>query len=224
VNETGCFCGRCVPNDIPKDPWRTACARCGEEVRFGVRDGVKTWHHREDVGHTAILGHSPLTRPEPTEVYGTDEEPEIPRVIEVHKHPVDPADFAPTSGIRQIANLVSGVTRVMPNGKTSTSQKHPPAAPGWELISLTHARGPYMGSKGEVLSISDTHLLKARGPVALDGTRRVAVASWRDGKFDFAYIGTIKDSNLSPVRVSSDELKGWVKGSYEPPPPDYSTY
>lgn len=183
------------------------CEHCGEPVRFGWRHGVSGWWHRNDPDHT-----SALPRVAPTEVKA---EPLPP--VEVYAHDVDPKDFTPQSGIRQIANLVTGIT------KTGKKKSDPPAAPGWELVNLHHARGPYVGSKGELLSISDTHVLRARGPVELDGSRRIAVASWRDGKFDFAFIGTIRNGNLSPIKVSSDEMKGWIKGSYEPPPPSYST-
>lgn len=188
------------------------CEHCGEVVKYGWRHGQAGWWHRHDPGHSS-------TTPR---VAQEDTTPEPIPPVEVCAHDVDPTDFAPTSGIRQIANLVSGATRVTPAGKSSTSKKHPAMAEGWELVNLHHARGPYMGSKGECLSISDTHVLRARA-VRLDGTVDIAVASWRDGKFDFAYIGTIRDGNLSPHRVSSDDLKGWIKGSYEPPPPTYST-
>lgn len=218
MSETGCFCGRCVPNDIPKDPWRTACARCGQEVRFGVINGVKAWHHREPVDHMATLGHSPLNVGPAAEVEPEKTEEEIAHEalqsakVEVYAHDADPDEFSAQSGIKQIYNLVTGVTRKSPTtGKASKSLKHPPMAEGWELVNLHHARGPYKGSKGEVLSISDTHVLRARRP-RLDGSVDVAVASWRDLSFDFAFIGTIKDGRLSPRKVGSDELKNWIKG------------
>lgn len=217
MSATGCYCSRCVPNDIPEGHWISTCARCGEEVRFGVVGDVKGWHHRQPVEHMATLGHSPiLPQTEPEDLPKTEEELAHEALqdakVEVWAHDVPLEDFAPQSGIRQIGNLVSGVTRVMPNGKASKSLKHPPMAPGWELVNLHHARGPYKGSKGEVLSISDTHVLRARA-VRLDGTIDIAVASWRDLGFDFAFIGTIKDGRLSPRKVGSDELKDWIKGS-----------
>lgn len=110
--------------------------------------------------------------------------------VEIPCHPIDPAEFAPRSGIRQIVNLVF--------------------KSGWELVRLTHARGPYVGSKGELLSISDTIVLGARMQV-LDGSTHVAVASWRDGKFDFAFIGTIRNCHLSTRKVNATEMKDWIK-------------
>lgn len=215
-----CFCSGCVPNNF-----REVCAACGEEIRFGERHGHKAFWHREDVDHVPIHGHraqppdsNVLEAPEPTEEEIAAEALRNAKV-EVWAHDVPLTDFAPQSGIRQIGNLVTGETRLMPNGKTSKSKKHPPAAPGWELINLHHARGPYKGSKGEVLSVSDTHVMRARGPVGLDGARRWAVASWRDLKFDFAWIGIIKDGRLTiDRRATSDEMKDWIRGHDLPEP------
>ncbi len=213
----GCFCSRCVPNNNGDSRWITTCARCGQEVRFGTIADVKGWHHRDPVDHAATLGHSPLHQKEEVEQPKTEEQLAAEALqnakVEVWAHDADPEEFSAQSGIRQIYNLVTGITRVMPNGKASKSPKHPPAAPGWELVNLHHARGPYKGSKGEVLSISDTHVLRARA-VRLDGTIDIAVASWRDLGFDFAHIGTIEDGRLSPRKVGSDDLKAWIKGTY----------
>lgn len=170
------------------------CEHCREPVRFGWRHGLPGWWHRNDPDHTC---ETPVVKHEEHVV-----EPLPP--VEVWAHDVDPADFAPRSGIKQVINLI---------GKTD----------GWELVSVRHARGPYVGSKGELLSISDTHVVKARGPVGLDGDRRVAVASWRDGKFDFAFTGTIQGGRLSPTKVDATTLKNWIKGKHEPLPPDAAT-
>lgn len=202
---TDCYCSRCVPNDIPKDPHRSVCSRCGEEVRFGFREGMKGWHHREAVDHVARHGHAVehlnlrAVVDEPVET-DEDDEPVGPLPpVEVPAHPADPDDFPPRSGIRQVINLVE---------KTE----------GWERAALTSSRGPYMGAKGQCLSISDVTVLKAR-QVVLDGSVRIAVASWRDGKFDFAYIGIIKDHRLSPARVDASSMKNWIKGTYDLPDP-----
>jgi hypothetical protein len=199
-----------VPNDIPKDPHRSVCSRCGEEVRFGFRDGVKGWHHRESVDHIARHGHSvpyiaadaPVVIEEAPLRDGDDDEPVDPAlqdaVVEVWSHPVDPDSFAPRSGIKQVINLIE---------KTD----------GWERRRLTHARGPYKGAKGQVLSISDTIVLGARCDL-LDGSARIAVASWRDGKFDFAFIGIIKDGRLAPDKVDATTMKNWIKGTHDHEP------
>lgn len=114
-------------------------------------------------------------------------DPEIPC------HPVSVEDFPPRSGIR------TTVSAVLKNG--------------WELRRLTHTRGPYVGAKGDVLSISDVVVMGARQPPGLDGESRVAVGSWRDGKFDFGYIGTLRDGQLSPVKVDATTMKNWIKGN-----------
>jgi hypothetical protein len=142
------------------------------------------------------------------------EEEEMPEA-EINAHDVDPTTL-PTGGIKQVVELVSGVTRLMPNGKNSKSKKHPPAAPGWELVSLRHWRGPYLGADGKVLGISDIMRVKARGPKGLDGSQGWAVASWRDGEFDFAYTGVIQGGRTSPTKVNSTTMKDWIKGNHDP--------
>lgn len=210
------------------------CGRCGEEVRYGTRGSTTGWLHRTDVGHQAILGRpaSPedlaeierqldlpreRTRADGTvEAYTTRqndleryrknkkfreaEERETQDDIEVEPlpppevpcEPIGVDSFAPRSGIRQVINLV--------------------AKQGWELRRLTRARGPYVGADGSLLSISDTVVLGARGPSGFDGTTRVAVASWRDGKFDFAFTGTLKDGRLSTTKADATTMKNWIKG------------
>lgn len=157
------------------------CRTCREEVRFGWRVGTPDWWHQGEVDHQAFPIVPDSRKPPPV----------IPPV-EIPCHPVDPASFAPRSGIRQVINLLA---------------KH-----GWELRSITHARGPYIGSSGEMLSMSDTIVIRSRGPVRLDDTRRIAVASWRDGAFDFSFIGTIKGGLCRPFSANSSEMKDWIKG------------
>lgn len=206
--EVDCKCGRCAPSSA-----REQCSVCGEEIRYGTRDGFTGYLHRTVVDHQPKHGHLSYPPKESTQAEVAEPDPLQDAVVEVWAHPVEPEEFAATSGLRQIANIASGVTRINPEtGKTSKSKKHPPAAPGWELVNITHARGPYRGSKGEVLSVSDTHVLRARGPVGVDGSRPVAVGSWRDLAFDFAYIGTIKDGRLIDLtKVGSDDMKTWMK-------------
>lgn len=203
---TDCYCSRCVPNDIPKDPHRSVCSRCGEEIRFGVREGRKGWHHRESVDHFPRHGHSqeyarPIIVEEVAQPAEDDDDAPVGELppVEIWCHPVEPDTFEPRSGIKQVINLVE---------KTD----------GWERYRLTHARGPYAGSKGQCLSISDTIVLGARN-VLVDGTVRVAVASWRDGKFDFAFIGLIQGGHLTPHKVDATTMKNWIKGTYDLPEP-----
>ena len=109
---------------------------------------------------------------------------------EVLGHSVEIEDLPTRSGMRQIANLV--------------------VKSGWDLRRLTESRGPYMGADGSVLSISTRLVLGARGP-QLDRGVAVAVASWRDGKFDTAYAGRIADGRLQVDPVNATELKDWIK-------------
>lgn len=127
--------------------------------------------------------------PETTDDIEVEQYPEP----EVRSTPVAVDEFPPRSGIRQVANLIP--------------------RQGWEIVRFTKARGPYLGATGKVLSTSDSVVLGARGPVQLDGTRRVAVASWRDGGFDSAYIGTLEDGRLTTTGVNSAGLKAWIKGT-----------
>lgn len=221
-----CYCSRCHPTGAPAQ-----CSACGEEIRLGYRDGQRGFWHRENVDHAPIHGHritreaaeaterhrrehvyydddgKPYTAAEweisrdkdverrrrgMAELKGTDPdhvepipEPEIPR------HDVEVESLPPRSGMRQIANLVL---------KTD----------GWELRRLTAARGPYVGNDGKVLSISDSLVLGAVGP-ELDGGRAIAVASWRDGKFDHAYAGRLQDGIAKVDPVNATELKAWIK-------------
>ena len=109
---------------------------------------------------------------------------------EVRRQTVEVESFPPRSGIRQMVNLVL---------KT----------PGWELRRLTHARGPYMGSKGEVLSISDSIVMSARTKV--DDGYALVVCSWRDGAFDTGYTGVLKAGVITPTPATSTAIKAWIK-------------
>lgn len=163
------------------------CRTCREEVRFGRRDGNPGWWHRENVDH----GCFPIPKPEVEEV-----EPLPP--VEIPGHKVEPKDEVVPGGVRTVVNLL--------------------AKRGWELRRLTHARGPYVGAKGDVLSISDTVVLGAREVPrcergGLDRPDRIAVASWRDGKFDLAYVGYIRDGQITVTeRANATTMKAWIKG------------
>jgi len=204
------------------------CGRCGLEVRFGVRpsplrnpadDSKPYWMHRDpadDADHTVIFGE-PWT-PELQEQIDAalaemaargkaddtkkrqeeEEEAEEPDVWdsvpapEVPAHDVAITDFPPRSGIRQIYNLV---------GRTA----------GWEVRSLTASRGPFVGARGTVLSISDAVLMRMSGPVVDEG-HQVAVAFWRDGDFKFAWLGHIRAGTVHTQPANSNGLKAFIKG------------
>lgn len=215
------------------------CSRCGEEIRFGIREPISTprWLHREEVDHTVLHGqpytlemqaeterqrHLPrfregkdgeiiqyttaeweearYTKAKRAELAAAradeDDEDEVVEPLpepEVRARPIDISEFAPRSGIRQIYNLIE---------KTQ----------GWQIVNLHYARGPRMGAKGQCLGISDSVVLRAKQDKALDGTMRVAVASWIDGAFNIAWIGTVDKNNvLYPISANSNEMKDWIR-------------
>lgn len=204
------------------------CGRCGAEVRYGVRPSPARppadqerpyWMHRDvadDLDHAVIFG-KPWTpelqqildaalaemaargkvdtkkkQEKAEEVEEKDVWAEVP-APELRSHPVDIDTFEPRSGVRTLHRLV---------GKTA----------GWEVRSLTAARGPYVGARGQVLSISDSTLMRMRGNTTLDEGTQVAVASWRDGAFDFAYTGFIRGSTVWTQPANSNGLKAFIKG------------
>lgn len=131
---------------------------------------------------------------------GDADEGEVIPPVEVPCHPVEPDTLPPRSGLRQVINLA--------------------ARQGWERKRLTHARGPYMGGRNQVLSISDSVVLEVHAPRELDGSYRWAVASWRDSKFDFAFIGTARrGARLEIHGVDATTLKNWIKGTHDLQPP-----
>lgn len=107
------------------------CADCGQEVRFGWRDRVSGWWHREETDH---LGRPVVPHPAPyaTPIYP---EPEVPC------HPITKDDLRPRSGPLQVFNLL---------GKE-----------GWEVRRMTASRGPYITAKGEVSRTADSIVIGA---------------------------------------------------------------
>lgn len=210
-------------------PKPETCGRCGAEVRFGVRpsparppadQGSPYWMHRDiatDLEHTVILG-TPWTpelqvkldaalaemaargkadtKKKQEKAEEEDEGPDVWDQVpppEVPAHPVDIASFPPRSGIRQMYNVAD-------------------RQPGWEVRSLTASRGPFVGARGQVLSISDSVLMRMRGQTTLDGETQVAVAFWRDGKFKFAYTGMLKGDVVATQPANSEGLKAFIRG------------
>ena len=188
------------------------CSRCGEEVRYGVRADVKGWLHREEKDHLPLLGElwtpdlqkgidyalaemasrgkadkAKAAEPEEDEKESWDEIPEP----EVPPRDFDPADMRPRSGLLQMYNLLD---------KT----------PGWEVKRLRFYRGPYLGARGQVLSIDDQHRLSGLGPV-VDNGRRFVVGSWRNMEFDYGYLGVIRGDKVYPDFGNSTALKAFIK-------------
>lgn len=202
------------------------CGRCGQEVRFGVRPSparppadrdASYWMHRDvadDLDHEVAFGKTwtpelqatldaslaamaargsadTRKKQEQEDVAAKDEWAEVP-APELYSRPADVNDFPPRSGIRTMFNLI---------GK----------AQGWEVRRFTIARGPYVGARGQVLSISDSVVMGMRGPT-LDTGHQVAVASWRDGSFDFAYTGILRGNTVSTTPANAKALKAFIRG------------
>ena len=195
------------------------CAKCGQEVRHGKREDITGWLHRDpDIDHLPLFG-GPLWTPElqadleaslaemaargnardkddaPEPEWLGDEIPEP----EIACHTIEVSDLRPRSGILGMANLILG--------------RNKDKVQGWELRRLTHTRGPYVGARGQVLSIDDFIVLGAAGP-----ENRVAVAAWRNYDYDFGYAGVI-DAASKKIRTTpanSTELRSWIKGGLTP--------
>jgi len=219
------------------------CSRCGQEVRWGWRDGREGYWHREAVDHVPIFGHiqtederaeierqldlprekfiptktgwpllfdivpyttreadqakmSKAARERAEEEDGGHVDVELPP-MEIERHTVTADDFDPRSGIRRVFKVLTQA--------------------GWEITRFTASRGPYLGAKGNMLSVSDRVVLHGRGPTILDGSldecHAVAVASWRDGGFDGGFGSlvnhTTKNATLEPLNAT--ELATWIK-------------
>lgn len=187
-----------IASDEEKARWESELDK--ERTRMvtktkGKGDNKTTYEVEETYTARTI---SMTTEAKKAEAEADDDEDVTVEVIpepEQRATPVEVDSFAPRSGIRQILNLLSG--------------DHKNRVEGWELVSLTASRGPYIGSSGKVLSISDVVLLRAR---EVDSGPHLAVASWRDGSFDFAYTGVLHDGVVTSTAANSMALKAWIKG------------
>lgn len=236
-----CLCARCHPTDAPEQ-----CSKCGEEVRWGWRDGVHGCWHRGNVDHAVIHGHRHTQADEDREQAALDEvrydEPPVPfltKALVAHTSPLARRLFleagrAPESyTIRErYAKKLNAegeeeaepipAPEVMAEPCEKTSKWVPGGAKqiwnlaeknGWTIVRATRSRGPRVhASHGTLLGISDFFQLKMR----LDTEDRSAVASWTDGKFEFAYNCTIhRDTKtITADKANSDGLKVWIKGEF----------
>jgi hypothetical protein len=209
----------------------TECARCGEEVRFGEREGREGWWHRTRMDHIAILG-TPLL---------PEDHPEIQAALDAPR--VDAKGEPYTTRGFDIAKIKDRAKREAAEQEAAEAtdeewEEHEIPAPevlstpielrdtrlpggakqiwnlclknGWTCKGF-YSRGPRVHkSQGRVLSISDYVVLK----MVLDGGTRRAVGSWEDNSFDFGYILDVdrKTNTASPLRVNSAAVKAWIKG------------
>lgn len=173
------------------------CSVCGEGVRWGWRNGREAYWHRLEVDHHPKFGaliYRPWDRPEDKVVVEKVVEP-----VEVWCMPTD------ITGKRIFVGFTDGPPAInqIPGGAKTIVKM----AKGWTVKRATYARGPYLGANGDSLGVSDTFALIVEGWV--DGSLRQAVASWRDGKFDWSW--TIVDHRLHE-RANSKSLRSFVKG------------
>lgn len=155
------------------------CSTCRGETRFDWR--IHRWTHREDSDHEIF----PVV-PAAEEKDDFEPEEEIPEP-EVRATPKTVEDLPARSGMRQIANLL-------------VKQSN------WGDPVITYARGPYLSAKGQVLSTSDSILIRGR---SVDKSHHI-VAFWRDGSFDFAYTRVGKEGWIP---TNSTDLKTFIKGA-----------
>lgn len=212
-----CFCGRCHPT-----PAKDQCSRCGQEIRWGWRDGRQAYWHREDVDHATMQGHLHTQADEDAHNAVLDEvrydDPVIPflpvpyTIRERYAKKLDDDGeevVEPIPAPEVVAEPVEKGSSWVPGGAKqiwNLAEKN-----GWTIVRATRSRGPRVhASHGTLLSISDFFQLKMR----LDSEDRSAVASWTDGKFEFAYNVTIhRDTKtLTADKANSDGLKAWIKG------------
>jgi hypothetical protein len=180
----------------------TICARCGEEVRFGVRatgplrwHDAKRWLHRDHDDHIAILGQ-PVDQEALVEAIArarglVDEESEVEEIPppEVWATPVEATDERVPQGARNKLKLATE------NGWTA-----------W----ATYSRGARVHkSQGTLLGISDFVVVRFR----LDGTPKVAVACWEDGKMQRCYTAIREDEKRRFIVAPTNDagLKAWLK-------------
>ena len=202
-----CLCSSCAPSSASLQ-----CSRCGEEVRWGTRDGVLAYHHREAHEHAPVFGHllsteqfeeavaTALARSKKSEAEEAAEAPLEP--VEVRMTPisekgvtiVEGREIEPPGGVRVFANLAPKV--------------------GWTIRRLTYSRGPYLSSTGKSLGVSDCILMILAGP-PLDGVTRWVVGWWRDGKSTSVW--TIEDGVVTIAGAKA--AKEWMKAhAIEPEP------
>jgi hypothetical protein len=208
---------------------------CGQEVRHGWRDGKKGWWHREAVDHQPIFGRRftdadkakveleldvVRTRQRTTkdgevvtEEYtargerlramnkakreklleeGLDEE----EIAALHQICIPEPEVRKTTIERSDERCPQGARNLM----------NAAAKAGWEVRRLTYSRGPWLGAKGNVLSISD---LVACGVV--DSDKRYGVACWRDGKVVSAWYGEREADRVPMALTTITVLKNKMK-------------
>jgi hypothetical protein len=186
------------------------CAKCGEEVRWGERGGRLAWWHRDDWPDTTIVrhrrvngdgseGHEPVfgkpswtstmlpPASEPRDENGEEDTRifDIPPP-EVRATPIEVGDPMMPGGAK---NLINATRKA-----------------GGEARA-TYSRGPRVhASNGNLLGMSDYVV------VVFDNEDRHAMATWEDGKLDWAW-RLDYDRELMKVSITtitSKSLRAWI--------------
>lgn len=213
------------------------CARCGNEVRWGWRPGLRApvrpgagfWMHREETDHIPVLGQMvteemraevdrqldlPRTKEDGT-VY-TTREFDIARMKKPAREAAEEEEEIVTEPIPEPevrSTLIEIDDERMPGGAKqiiNLARKN-----GW-TVWATYSRGPRIhASLGTLLEVSDYVVVRMR----LDGGDRRAVASWcsKSGKYEFEWawplIADFENRRyIAPPIANFEGLKAWIRG------------
>src|SRR5690348_14208881 len=157
------------------------CSRCGEEVRFGVREPISTprWLHAQDVDHTVLFGQ-PYTAEMQAE---TQRQRHLPRfregkdgeTIQYTTAEWEEARYTKAKRAQLAAERADeddeeaeeplpepevrarpiDISEFAPRSGIRQIYNLVEKTPGWQIVNLHYARGPRMGASGGSLGISD---------------------------------------------------------------------
>lgn len=143
------------------------------------------------------------------ELAGDDEE-EVPLLEPVEVHTIN----LPHKG-RVFVGCPDGTVAVAAVPGGARTMLNLAKKQGWTVERLTYARGPYLGANGSSLGVSDSVVLLLRGPI-VDESPILGIASWRDGKSDWAY----RVENGNATRVGAKALIARMKEAPCGPDPE----
>lgn len=218
------------------------CARCGEEVRWGWRPSLTSpflpagfWMHREEsVDHTPVLGQ--VYTPEDMAAdeaaldverenfvipfapsYYTTRDVDIARMKDKEAQARAEADAdgewvaAELPEPEVMATIIDIRDERMPGGARTIMNLA--SKNGWDVWGA-YSRGPHThATTGALLRISDYVVVRM-----LDAEQRRAVACWRDGKFQWAWLleaDRRATRYINHGKTNSDGLKSWIRHEEE---------
>lgn len=181
------------------------CNTCGEEVRFGTRNGVRKWHHRDPIiDHFILFGTRAPSLEESRRLREEwlaansdkpeeDEKPEIPTHVEVPAVRIEDDD----------ERMPSAALKVIRKARKA----------GWEAVA-TYSRGPWMHStQWTPTGTADLVLLRLwRGPYHVRACWR-SMKDPREWKFEYGWIWPHGPQSLN--RVTSTEMHAFITNPEE---------